>query len=293
MVRTDGEGRYSFPPHPFPHTLVVLHDEGFALKPAEELARSTDIQLEPWARVEGTVRVGTEPAPGAKIELEYDTFKSQEDIYLLMDCRAETDAEGKYVMEQVPPMEARIGILIVTKETGDGGFMMGRLHGREVLIEPGQKAVVNLGGAGRPVVGQLITQPGLEDEIDWTWSMNHIRLIQPEPPYPSGLLHDEKKAWLSQWRKTPEGTAHQLAGRSHSLTIESDGSFRIDDVTPGTWELEIRVYQPPDKEAKRRDFEKLIGRVQRDVVVPDIPGGRSDEPLDLGKLELVPDRRGR
>jgi hypothetical protein len=56
------------------------------------------------------------------------------------------------------------------------------------------------------------------------------------------------------------------------LVFARDGSFRIEDVLPGTYTLHI---QTPE-----------LMTVTREVVVPDIPGGRTDVPLNIGVLTI-------
>jgi hypothetical protein len=56
------------------------------------------------------------------------------------------------------------------------------------------------------------------------------------------------------------------------LVFARDGSFRIEDVLPGTYILHI---QTPE-----------LMTVAREVVVPDIPGGRTDVPLNIGVLTI-------
>jgi hypothetical protein len=54
----------------------------------------------------------------------------------------------------------------------------------------------------------------------------------------------------------------------------ADGTFRIEDVPPGTYELKLR----------RPGTLDYAGTIR--VTFPDIPGGRSDRPLDLGTLTV-------
>ena len=78
-------------------------------------------------------------------------------------------------------------------------------------------------------------------------------------------------------------------GRSHQITaaMNADGSFRADDIPPGQYVLSIDVQAPtPGSPANWR----RIASVEKGVVVPEIPGGRSDVPIDVGTLQLQPHR---
>jgi hypothetical protein len=75
------------------------------------------------------------------------------------------------------------------------------------------------------------------------------------------------------------------------MKLEPDGSFRIDDVEPGIYTLLIVVRERPTDQSHPAIGGDELGRVQREVTVPPIPGGRSDEPLDLGSTTLEPVRK--
>ena len=64
--------------------------------------------------------------------------------------------------------------------------------------------------------------------------------------------------------------------------FDKDGRFRLDDVTPGTYELTISVNAKPDPQVL--DPGNALGSLRMSVTVPEIPGGQSDEPLDLGTI---------
>ena len=65
-------------------------------------------------------------------------------------------------------------------------------------------------------------------------------------------------------------------------TIDKDGLFRIEDVPAGKYELELSVNEARD--VRFSGPGKIIGHLRMPVVVPEIPGGRSNEPLDLGTV---------
>ena len=65
--------------------------------------------------------------------------------------------------------------------------------------------------------------------------------------------------------------------RTYGAKVEPDGSFRLEDVVPGSYRFSYRL-------GGRSVAVQAIASVE--VVVGEIPGGRSDEPLDLGVIEL-------
>ena len=83
--------------------------------------------------------------------------------------------------------------------------------------------------------------------------------------------------------KTNAGKAFQRAERTYGLAINPDGTFRIDDVPSGAYTLTIAANWA---DSSRGGIIETLGTVERTVKVPAMASGRSDEPLDVGTLEL-------
>ncbi len=79
-----------------------------------------------------------------------------------------------------------------------------------------------------------------------------------------------------------EGTA-----RACTVKLEADGSFRVEDVEAGTYELSIMLSEPPRDPYRPGIGHDFLATARREVVVPPMPGGRSDEPLDLGTIPVT------
>ena len=67
----------------------------------------------------------------------------------------------------------------------------------------------------------------------------------------------------------------EAADRQIRDRMARDGSFRLDNVPAGTWGLEAEVL---------RNGDQMICVAERTFEIPEIPGGRADEPLDLGDV---------
>ena len=66
------------------------------------------------------------------------------------------------------------------------------------------------------------------------------------------------------------------------LLDKADGTFRVDDVPPGRYELRVSVA------ASGTPKYEHLGGLTREFTVPPVPGGQSDEPVDLGTLTVEP-----
>ena len=189
------------------------------------------------------------------------------------ECRAETDDAGHFVIERLAPGEARINWQpgqASTRKTVDRYYQP-----NFVDVVSGQTTHVDLKlEGGRPLVGRFAVPklPGHRFEV----ANNDAYLLPklPDVPYPREIAPEDRREWLSHWRLTREATAyrHRKRGFAHSLKVQPDGSFRVDEVEPGSYVLHVR----------NRGFSELV----RNVEIPKPIGGPQDEPVDLGILSL-------
>ena len=105
--------------------------------------------------------------------------------------------------------------------------------------------------------------------------------------------HEKRSAYRRQWYLSAEGKAQRRAGRRYRFAIGSDGRFRVDDVLPGSYKLTIHVANTPGFQSAAAGGVRVQGILKRDVEVKPIPGGRSDEPLDLGSIVMELKVRGK
>jgi peroxiredoxin/uncharacterized GH25 family protein len=280
VVETDPAGRFHFPPQQGAFAVVVLHDDGYAMRTDAELARTPDVKLEPWGRVEGTIRIGPRPGAGESVRLSVIEERPGDQPQPYFEYRTTADEQGRFVFERVRPGKVQVAREIKLSER-----MTAYCRSVSIDVGPGATLKAEIGGTGRPVVGR-ITAPGGEN-VDLTFGHNFLRVAQSRPDVPKGLDREQKAKWFEDWRKTPEGKAYmEQAGRSFALKVESDGAFRVDDVPAGEYELAVAINEPPVGNACGIGGD-LLGSVKHKFTVPTMEGGRSDEPLDVGTLELA------
>jgi hypothetical protein len=138
------------------------------------------------------------------------------------------------------------------------------------------------------VIGRFVLPAGIRGDAVFPTDFQSLELIQPEPPYPPTLDAKGREAWLAEWLATEAGEAYSRATRSFDTNVRPDGRFRVEDVEAGTYRLSGRVLAPGNGIPGRYGPE--LASVSTVVTVPEVPGGRSDDPLDLRDIELKPRR---
>ncbi len=225
---TDADGRFGLPPQLEPHSLLVLHDLGYAEVSQAAFAQSSEIRLVRWARVEGILRIGS--GPGAAKELGMYIDRPREDdvprAYFSFD--ATSDADGRFTFERVLPGKARVYRTIRFAVRDSGGSSSTGSHEIRVELLPGETARVELGGTGRPIEGRAILPPGEQESINWNFAYGRLS------PNGAGLL-----------RLLPGISKEQEERSTYAFNFQSDGTFRCDDVPGGTYELRVSVHDLP------------------------------------------------
>jgi len=248
---TGPDGRFSFPPEDAPWAVFVIDDRGFAMAKEEELASSPEVVIQPWGRIEGIVRTGAKPGADEQISAFHEQRAQCPGFDL--DYKAGTDGEGRFVIDRMVPGDVTVGRITTIHLLGSG-LPAERSHIVPVEVESGRTAHVTIGGTGRPVVGRIRALEGSNRKIDWTWCNGYIAHGPRSPVrYPFGL--------------------------------RPDGSFRVEDVPAGTYELRVMATEPPPA-GSFYVRGKSLGTLRETIEIPQMPGGRSDEPLDVGTLEI-------
>ena len=126
---------------------------------------------------------------------------------------------------------------------------------------------MTIGGNGRPVTGRVVLDGTPEAPVDWTANEPVMLGVPAEGS-------DQKRFGML------------FFGRSlFASYLDKDGRFRIDDVPAGKYELELAVQGATDPRFAGSGRE--IGRLKMSVSVPEMPGGRANEPLDLGTITAI------
>jgi beta-lactamase regulating signal transducer with metallopeptidase domain/uncharacterized GH25 family protein len=290
--RTGPDGRFAIPQYDKPWFVLILGDDSYAFAGTEALEKSPKIQAKAYARVEGQYLIGNRPVPHQQLELSGMIKGSTGSSTIHLDQKATTDPEGRFTFKNVIP-DAGLRVARLDRTEGPGHIWS---IGEAVRAEPGTTAHVTLGGKGRPIIGRIEPPEAWAKPVDFTVESMAGLETNRTLPDPLSLyrgktsLGAEWNDWLHRWSGSPEGREYASRRAAVSVGLEPDGSFRIDDVSPGDYRLAIRVNGKAQFHVTAtygRD-PGPFGRIVHTFTVPPIPGGRTDEPLNLGVMRLRP-----
>ena len=133
-------------------------------------------------------------------------------------------------------------------------------------VAPGATVRLDLGGTGRPVVGKAVVPAELAGRNDWLYGFCY--LVRKPATEPGGAAG--------------EASVFAPCGRKlYVFKVEPDGSFRIEDIEAGTYEMHIIVHEEPAGHGAGSGT-RCSRSTRREVVVPAMPGGRSDDAAGPG-----------
>jgi uncharacterized GH25 family protein len=270
---TDSQGRFSLPALMASPDLIVVHKEGFAELPSVKLGQSNIVTLQPWAAIKGVYKFGTKPGTNVMLMVTHERSGMRSINYDWEQFKTETDENGKFSFTHVPPGHRAMVRLIQTSPRSWSWS-----HIREIDLAPGQTLDMVYGGEGQPVKGKMVP-PDSSKSIDWQNTSGHFGTRNPEPAGPR-RTSEEQKAYY----KSDEYKEAMKKMRNYAFKVQDDGSFFIDNVPAGEYSFRVEVREPGNE--NNPWSAPLIGTFNKDVKVPEAPGGCTDVPMDLGELKL-------
>jgi peroxiredoxin len=311
---TDDKGAFSFKATVDDFAVLVLEDAGFAQVTVGELNHNREVKLQPWARVAGRLLVGTQAGTNETIRLAAAPLPYQYHPRptgpLTLMLETQTDPEGRFAFERVPPLNLQVYHSPRVKNVELGAAPVSQTA--NFSLKPGEVKTLTLGGQGRPVTGQLVVT-GYDGKIDWRAAAQRLDSILPptaELPDRSALAREQsaniraadseadRKRLLAEMHasreeaiatqrsfyRTEKGREYYFQNNNHyALNINPNGGFRIEDVPGGKYWLRIDLHETA---GSQRQSGPRIANLQKEFEIPASPGGRADEPFDLGKIEI-------
>jgi hypothetical protein len=265
VVTTGADGRFTVSSPPEGGTVVAAGDFGFANVPLDQVRGSGVVVLQPWGRIEGTLKIGGQPAAGKDLMMnmnipnigtDWDSFK------------ATTDDQGAFSFDQVPPGDISIVRLIQTSPNS-----WQHSYGKNVHVDPGQTVQVTIGDDGATINGVARYEMTPADG----GSLNIQGNLSSQTPQPPSF---NSPAEAQAFFKSPEWQALAQQQKNYGFILNGDGSFSVDDVAPGTYSLNITV-RPGGSNPW---MHPPIAQGQTTVTVPDDASPAS--PIFIGEVLL-------
>jgi thiol-disulfide isomerase/thioredoxin len=279
-----------------PHLLVAIHPGGYVLAGEKALKPGGELKLLPWCRVEGRLMVGGKPKANEDVEVYSrasrpdETAATDDAPTALFLSDFTSDQNGRITLTHMPAGEVMVA--------ENHKFSWGQLGRPMVVVEasPDKVATVQLGGVGRPVVGRVIVPPEfatMKDCFFYTTYVHH-RLPPVEPPMPQLVKNGsllEQANWWAAFQSSPAGAELEKARKhrvdeiyasTYGIEINSDGTYRIDDVVTGDYEFSVLWLQPQENSHRRT----IIASADIRFTVPPVPEGRSDKPVEVAPVTL-------
>jgi hypothetical protein len=272
IAETDAQGAFSLRAYADGEKIIVVHSNGYAETPFTNFVSGSTIKLQAWGAIEGVLNVGQQPGTNQSLLLTPGPTAGQISFwYSFQDYRTTTDADGKFVISNAPPGERRLVRLIQTDQNS-----WAHSQPRDIVVKAGEVTRVTIGGDGHLIIGQLtMSDPSLT--INWRNSGHHSLSSYPKPP--PFKTTEEYRAW----EKSPEAVEGRKNARSYTVQVTETGAFRIEDVVPGKYDLNIHLREPNNG---RGGMGQFIGSFTTNIVVPEFIKGPNVPPIDLGNLEI-------
>ena len=141
------------------------------------------------------------------------------------------------------------------------------------------------------MIGRFVPPPDCEGPVYFGAGLRALDTARPDPPRPADyaqMTQREQQEWLKQWHQTPEAEEylkavwHNPNQRHYTFCIAVDGTFRVEDVIPGQYNLNVWLEERLSG-GRPEEFGGYSGTIE----VPPMDEAYSDEPLDVGDLVLT------
>lgn len=256
-TRTDSQGRYRFPSTPEAHTVVAVHEQGFAAHPLSGSTMPIDLKLSPWQSLRGDLTpYSVDPEEPLALFVTASPFIPRLSRQpwlggLTLDINhyaVETNPDGTFAIGYVPPSA---DVVLWHTVKFDDALPAGEdtvcFNGRFVGAIGNDGTLEFSGGSLR---GRL--QSGDPDaRIPWNATLNRVRFFPVDNP--TGL------------------------GFDRLFTCNEAGLFRLVSIpAPGKYELTLSTFTPP----------LLLATARREIVIP--PSNPRNATLDLGTWTVMP-----
>ena len=256
---------------------VVNDDAGYAVATADELSANPEVTVQPWGRIEGVLRISKSLGSNQTVNVGiWGSGETYEWTLVSHGMSVRTDANGRFVFPRVAPGDVWLTRSVVVRP-GEG-----RQSGHHyVKVEPGERLEVKLGGTGCTLTGRVETSS--DTNLVFYGSMwARERHGMRTPRNWRSLSTEERRLFAREWRDSPEGELFKQEVRNYEFPVRSDGTFRVDDVLPGSYRMQVRA----DARVAKGEAPRLAAKAEIQIEVTE--ASESDESIDVGVLSPEP-----
>lgn len=309
-AKTDGEGKFSISNVPSPCTIVVFDLAGYLEERHTAPEAGLELKLRGLGALNGKLLTGSSPGSRERIEahnalLPHLAFPRTFSA-LWFRAQTHTDSSGAFVLSNLPPIALELHHAVrFPASTND--FLTSQ--NTRVDIPEGDSFKITLGGKGGRMVGRIELE-SFEQSFDWPIQSQIISAVVPRPlalqqidrqvaefdSVADSIKADPSNRALSEnvqklgstieravdaFYESSEGQSYNPR-RQFSLIFSRDGSFRVDDLPPGNYSLDLVFRERPTIPGIPAP---QLARLQQTITVPI---NESSDPFDLGTISVAP-----
>jgi beta-lactamase regulating signal transducer with metallopeptidase domain/tetratricopeptide (TPR) repeat protein len=261
--------------------LVAVNEDGYAVIPWKKF--SGTVTLTTWASVSGTVSGESMPTAQKSVEFQVSiplNPRSPTEGQVRLLSRATVDSQGSFLASHVP-----VGVVNAMLAAGplsdqhallDQHSLMETIH---IETQANQTARADFGGKGITVTGKAEMPNDPDLDLNWGqifWARSPVGLN-----IPSGMLQEQADKLTREYYASDAGKKALLATRIQYFHIHADGSFKIENVSPGSYELRIDFIHKPTESGRNWS----VGNTSASV---EVKAGDTSVDVPLLKLHLLP-----
>jgi hypothetical protein len=256
MIATSGpDGAYDLPPQTGDFLIVAISPDGYAQANQDDIAKSPDIHLLAFGRVEGRVQFVGKPAAGQSIVVGApvpDRAHGPSQPLAWFSFNGQTDADGHFAFAKVPPVAVRIFRRF--DETMEPQYprvhITGITQNRQMTLQPGKTVAADFDG-GREVVVKVNFPDNVSNGL-FLFSSNVTR-VPAAPALPT-----------------------------YTLEYSDGNTFHIEGVEPGDYQLQVLL-----RGTGGAPGTQYSGAAQATFTMPPITPDLANQPLVIPDVTVT------
>jgi beta-lactamase regulating signal transducer with metallopeptidase domain len=268
LVNTGPDGRFTLPQFEKAGDVYALNDAGFARVSLEQLKTNSQIRLQKWGRVEGTLRIGRRPGSNEVVAVSAFPPDASELIYNSTAFQFRTDESGRFVAAYLPPGETAFARLVPAGRNAQNQLRLGNVE-----VKPGETTTVNFGGGEVTVVAQL-KYTGTNTAFDFRNTAFALSTPRATAELRSQMEPFKTSEQAAAFRQSDRFKDIMRNSRFCPVTVGADGRLRAEAVPPGSYEIVAQI----------RPGNVLHSQT---VTVKSPRESDAETPVDLGTIELT------